>query len=522
MNIAKDKQVVLIVLDGWGHRLDPQDNAVAAARKPNFNRLWKECPHTLLEASGLAVGLPKGQMGNSEIGHTTIGAGKALDTDLVRINKSIENGTLGENEVLLALFAHVKDRNSTLHIQGLLSDGGVHSHFEHLFAILKEAKAAGITKVAIHCFTDGRDTPPQSAAGYLRKLEEVLEEVGIGFIATVAGRFYAMDRDNNWDRLEKVEQAMFKCEGNVCHLGQMNASDFISNLYKEGKVDEMLEPIVCYGKDGKACAVQPHDAVFFYNFRPDRARMLSKKLLDRAAEDIFFATMTSYGDEYKAPIAFPASAIETTLAKEISAAGLTQAHIAETEKFPHATYFLNGGVEKPYENEEHVLLASRKDVPTHDLAPKMRAEAIADAAIERINSGVNFFFINFANPDMVGHTANVPAIIEAVEETDKHMGRVVDAVVARGGIAIVIADHGNAEVNKDPITGEKHTAHTTNPVPCIVTDNTIELKDAAIPCESTSDMVSGGLADIAPTVLAYFGIEKPQTMSGSNLTKKRL
>jgi 2,3-bisphosphoglycerate-independent phosphoglycerate mutase len=517
-DIQKDKQVVLIVLDGWGYRTDPKDNAVAAARKPNFDRLWSEYPHTLLEASGLAVGLPKGQMGNSEIGHMTIGAGKPIDTDLVRINKSIECGTLAENETLLALFAHVKDRNSTLHIQGLLSDGGVHSHFEHLFAILREAKAAGIERVAIHCFTDGRDTPPQSAVAYLKKLEETLEEVGIGFIATVSGRFYAMDRDSNWDRLEKVEKALFKCEGNVCHLGNSSVSGFIENLYKEGKTDELLEPIVCHGADGTACAIEPHDAVFFYNFRPDRARMLSKKILERATtDDILYATMTSYGDEYKCPVAFPAMAIETTLAKEIAQAGLTQAHIAETEKFPHATYFLNGGVEKPYENEEHVLLASRKDVQTHDQAPKMRAEAIADAAIERIEQGVNFLFINFANPDMVGHTANIPAIIEAVEETDAQMNRVVEALTSRGGTAIIIADHGNAEVNRDPITSEKHTAHTTNPVPCIITSGSVTLRPADTSCESTSDMVSGSLTDVTPTVFSLFGINQPATMTGTSL-----
>jgi 2,3-bisphosphoglycerate-independent phosphoglycerate mutase len=512
------RQVALIVLDGWGYREDTKDNAVAAAKKPNFDRYWNQYPHTLLEASGLAVGLPRGQMGNSEIGHTTIGAGAPIDTDLVRINKAIETGTIGENEALLALFAHVRNNNSTLHMMGLLSDGGVHSHFEHLFAVLKEAKAAGIDRVAIHCFTDGRDTPPQSAATYLKQLEAVIAEVGIGFIATVSGRFFAMDRDSNWDRLEKVEQAMFKCEGNVCHLGETNVSSFIEDLYTEGKVDEHIDPIVCYGADGTACAVEKNDGVFFYNYRPDRARMISKKIIDRAeADNILYVTMTSYGDEYKTSVAFPAPSIVTTLAKEISAAGLTQAHIAETEKFPHATYFLNGGVEQPYEGEEHVLLASRKDVKTHDQAPKMRAEAIADEAIKRIEAGVDFLFINIANPDMVGHTANPQAIIEAVEETDTQMSRIVEAIVARGGVAIVTADHGNAELNVDQITGDKHTAHTTNPVPCIVTDAAATLRPAATKAENTDDMISGSIADLAPTSLAYLCVTQPAQMTGKDL-----
>jgi 2,3-bisphosphoglycerate-independent phosphoglycerate mutase len=487
----KNKQAVLIVLDGWGYREDTKDNAVAAAKTPVFDRIWNTYPHTLLEASGLAVGLPEGQMGNSEIGHTTIGAGKAIDTDLVRIKKAITTGEYDTNPAFTTLFKHVLDNNSTLHVQGLIGEGGVHSHSDHLFAFVKAAKKAGIKKVAIHVFTDGRDTPPQSAAEYLADLERLLEEINdethMSFVATVSGRFFAMDRDNNWDRLSKVEQALFESKGHICEI---KPSEFLKQLYKDGKVDEHLEPMVCSvpgavsadGTPSWGCNIVDNDAVFFFNFRADRARMLSTKMLEKIRGDhnqplnnVRFATLTSYGSEYTAEagclIAFPPAVIETTLAKEIAQAGLTQAHIAETEKFPHATYFLNGGVEKPYEGEKHILLASRKDVQTHDEAPEMRAEAIADKAIEEINAGVNFIFINFANPDMVGHTANVPAIIKAVETVDTQLGRVLEALEARPNqaVAFVTADHGNAEVNVDQTTGDRHTAHTINPVPAVFT-----------------------------------------------------
>lgn len=501
--MQKNQQIALIVLDGWGYREDPLNNAVLQAKTPFFNSLWGKYPHTLLEASGLHVGLPDGQMGNSEIGHTTIGAGKIIDTDLVRIDKSIETGEFETNPAFISLFDHVRKNNSTLHIQGLLSDGGVHSHHDHLFAFLKAAKKHSINRVAVHVFTDGRDTPPQSAVKYLRELESVLSEVGIGFIATVAGRFYAMDRDNNWDRLEKVEQALFECKGSICEL---KPSVHIENLYKDGKLDEHLEPMVCLDVNGQGCSIQNNDGVFFFNFRADRARMLSLKMLEKQEKNnVCFVTLTEYNAEFKCLVAFPPIKIETTLAKEISKAGLTQAHIAETEKFPHATYFLNGGQEKPHENEKHILLNSRKDVPTHDLAPKMRAESIADKAIEEINEGTNFIFINFANPDMVGHTANVPAIIEAVEEVDIQLKRVLDALHKKNGIAFVTADHGNAELNIDPFTGNKHTAHTINPVPAILTSTEHSLK-------------AGSLADITPTILKLFEINQPTSMTGKALT----
>ena len=504
-NTNPASQIMLIILDGWGYSENPLNNAVKSAQTPVFNGLWNKYPHTLLDASGLAVGLPDKQMGNSEIGHQTIGAGKVIDTDLVKIDKAIETGEFAENPVFTALFDHINKNNSTLHVQGLLSDGGVHSHQKHLYAFLKTAKHAGIKKVAIHIFTDGRDTAPQSAGKYIKELESMISEIGIGTIASISGRFYAMDRDNNWDRLAKAESALFECKGNICDI---KPSEYIENLYKDGKLDEHLEPTVCLDLNGKGCAVEKNDAIFFFNFRSDRARMLSSKIMERSPkENICFATMTEYGSEFKCHIAFPPSKIETTLATEISNNNLTQAHIAETEKFPHATYFLNGGREKPHAGEKHIMLDSRKDVATHDLAPKMRAESIADKAIEEIQAGTNFIFINFANPDMVGHTANVPAIIEAVEEVDKQLGRVLNELEKRNGIAFITADHGNAELNIDPETGKNHTSHTINPVPAILTSETNTLR------------IGGGLSDIAPTVLELFKISQPKVMTGKSLLK---
>ncbi len=517
------KQVVLIVLDGWGYREEVTHNAVQAAKTPNFDAYWDTHPHTLLEASGLAVGLPEGQMGNSEVGHSTIGAGKSLDTDLVRIKKAIDKNEFVTNPAFVTLFEHVKKYNSVLHVKGLLGTGGVHAHSDHLFAFLKSAKESGVEKIAIHVYTDGRDTAPQSSYEYMKELEQVLKEVGIGFIASASGRFYAMDRDNNWDRLQKVEDALFECKGNVCHVVKdaKNPSDFIKELHTKGVLDEHLEPVVFVDESGHSYRISENDGVFFFNFRADRARMISKRISEQVkTKNLCFVTLTEYQKDLECMVAFPQVRAETTLAKEISDAGLTQAHIAETEKFPHATYFLNGGVETPYPGEKHILLDSRKDVPTHDLAPKMRAESIADKAIEEINAGTNFLFINFANPDMVGHTANVPAIIEAIEEVDTQLGRVVDAVLKREDAALFItADHGNAEVNFDEETGEKHTAHTLNYVPAIWTEAGREFVCKEIHTESGDVCAGGTLADIAPTVLSELGVAKPKTMTGINLLK---
>jgi len=497
------KQIALIVLDGWGYREEKKDNAIESSKKPVFDNLWNTYPHSLLGASGEAVGLPEGQMGNSEVGHMIIGAGKVLYQDLVRIDKDIETGAFATNESFQKLFTHVKDNNSTLHIMGLLSDGGVHSHMSHLFAFLKLAKENSISRVAVHVFTDGRDVPPQSASVYVKELENKIKEIGLGHIASVSGRFYAMDRDKNWDRIEKAEDVIFKGEGDVCEI---EPSIYIENLYKEGKVDEHLIPFVCLGEDKEKYLLGKNDGVFFFNFRADRARALTSRILDKAKEEnICLVTMSDYGEEYKTIVAYPPIKINTTLAKEISEAGLTQAHIAETEKFAHATYFLNGGVETCYKNEEHILVPSRKDIKTYDLAPKMSAEGVADKVIEQIEKGTDFIFVNFANADMVGHTADVPAIITAIEEIDKELGRITESLKNRGGILCITADHGNAEMNIDPISGLRHTSHTTDPVPFIMTDSSKELKD------------SGSLVDVTPTILDLFGINKPEEMTGESL-----
>lgn len=494
---------MLIILDGWGYREDKLHNAILAAKTPFFNSLWSSYPHSLLKASGNAVGLPEGQMGNSEVGHMTIGAGKPVDTDLVRIDKAITEGAFHTNPAFVDLFEHVRKNGSTLHVQGLVSNGGVHSHQHHLFAFLREAKTQGLKRVAIHVFTDGRDTAPQSAALFVKELEDLLKELGPEFfIATISGRYYAMDRDNNWDRLLKVEDAMFECKGNVCNI---EPSKYLEEQYKLGKNDELLEPTVCANPEGMGCAFAKNDGVFFFNFRADRARMFTQKLLEKQASDnIHIVTLTEYCIDYKCVVAFPPASIETTLGAEISKAGLTQSHIAETEKFAHATYFLNGGREKPYEKEVDIMLPSRKDIKTHDEAPEMRAEGIADKAILEIEKGVDFIFINFANPDMVGHSANVPAIITALEVVDTQLSRVITALNSKGGVAFITADHGNAEVNIDPVTGTRHTAHTTNPVPAILTDTSHTLKD-------------GGLADIAPTILTLLELPVPQAMTGTSL-----
>jgi 2,3-bisphosphoglycerate-independent phosphoglycerate mutase len=517
----KHAPILLIVLDGWGYSTETKNNAIAAAEKPFFDGLWKTYPHCLLKASGEAVGLPKGQMGNSEVGHTTIGAGAIVDTDLVRIDKAIASGEFSTNPTILGLFEHVKKYDSILHIQGLVSPGGVHSHQEHLYAFLRLAKEKGVAKVAIHVFTDGRDTPPQSASEYLKELEALLAELNADytdtnggklaaphfFIATLSGRYYAMDRDHNWDRLSRVEQALFECVGNICAV---KPSLYMEEQYATGKNDELLEPAVCVipqgdGTMGNGCAIERDDAVFFFNFRADRARMLSEKLIARGkSENIMFVTMSEYSTDFPCAIAFSPTKIETTLGQEVAGAGLEQAHIAETEKFAHATYFLNGGRQTPYSGERDILLPSRKDIKTHDQAPEMRAEAIGDAAISEIGKGTPFIFINFANADMVGHTANVPAIVKAVEMVDAQLKRVIMALNDAKGVALITADHGNAEINIDPVTGTKHTSHTTSPVPCILTSHDYKLHD-------------GGLSDVAPTILQLIGLRKPEEMTGKVL-----
>lgn len=498
------KPVVLIILDGWGHREEKKNNAIAEANTPFFDHLWSSYPHSLLEASGLYVGLPDGQMGNSEVGHTTIGAGKAIDTDLVRISKAAEKNEFGKIPAFQKLFEHVKKHNSTLHVKGMVSPGGVHSHHDHLFAFLRTAKEVGIKKIALHVFTDGRDTAPQSAHEYVRELENELLRLGVGVIASVSGRYYAMDRDKNWDRIQKAKDVIFYGKGLVCK--NCTPSEVIKKLHTEGKIDEHFEPMVFVDENEKAFCVEKNDGIFFFNFRSDRARYFSQLITEVAEnQNLCFVTMTEYQKGLPCLVAFEPTEIETTLAAEISKAGLTQMHVAETEKYAHATFFLNGGREVPHDNEEHVLIESRKDITTHDLAPEMKAKEIADKAIEYIKKGTNFIFINFANPDMVGHTAKKQAIITALEVVDIQLKRVVDEINKAGGVAFVTADHGNAEVNIDE-QGRPHTAHTTNRVPAILIG-------------TDKKMRNGSLQDIAPTILSFMDIPKPDCMTGETLVE---
>ncbi len=510
--MAFTRPVCLIILDGWGYRENAEHNAIAEAKTPCFDALMAKYPHAFLDASEEQVGLPAGQIGNSEVGHMTMGAGRVMDVDLVKISKAARTGGFAENPAFVRLFDHVKRYHSTLHAVGLVGSGGVHSHQEHLHAFLRAAKAAGVTRVAIHAITDGRDLPPQSAAAHLASLEALLEELGFGADAVVSvhGRFYAMDRDKNWDRIGKSESAMFEGEAPERYQGR-RPSEVLTARYQEGAVDEHLESMVFLDKDGMPRTIAKHDALLFFNFRPDRARQLTEKILARAQElDLRVATLTEYDKNLKTDVAFPQSRAETSLAKELSDAGLVQSHIAETEKYAHVTYFFDGGHETPYPQEHFFLIPSRKDIPTHDLAPEMRAKEIADKAIERIQAGDDFIVMNFANADMVGHTANRPAIVTAVETVDRELARVVDAVLAKGGAAVVTADHGNAEMNVDPETGERHTAHTLSVVPCIVVS-----PDARIPLADAHRR--GSLADIAPTVLAILGIAQPDSMTGKSL-----
>lgn len=496
----------LIILDGWGHREDTSHNAIASARKPFYDSLIARYPHTLLEASEEYVGLPHEQIGNSEVGHMTIGAGKIIDVDLVRVTKAIESGDFYGNPAFAQLFGHVKKHGSVLHIYGLVSPGGIHSHRDHLYEFLKAAKSSGVTEIAIHAFTDGRDVPPRSAAEYLKELEDVIDEIGIGKIATVSGRFYAMDRDKNWDRIERAEKALFGSEGTQHSCAK--PSEVLRELYKQGVLDEMLEPLVFLDDSGFGYPLRENDGVFFFNFRADRARQLSEKILDKKkAHNICFVTLTEYDKTYDSIVAFPPSRIETTLAAELARSGLTQAHIAETEKYAHVTYFFNGGSQTLQKGEEHILVESRKDVQTHDQAPEMRAAEVAQKAVESIEKGTDFVLVNLANADMVGHTAKVPAIISAVEAIDAALSQIVSAIQRKGGTVMITADHGNAEQNIDPHSNEMHTAHTLNPVPCIVTKDGLRL-------------THGTLADITPTILELLNIEKPASMTGVSLIEK--
>lgn len=505
--MKQTKQLVLAILDGWGYREETDHNAIHDADTPFMDYAWENYPHSLLYASETHVGLPDDQIGNSEIGHMTIGTGHVTEVDLVRINNSIAQGTFYENQAFTRLFDHVREHDSSLHIMGLVSPGGIHSHRDHLYAFLKGAKSAGITKIVIHAFTDGRDVAPTSAAEYLRELEDIIEDDGITRIATVQGRYYAMDRDKNWERIQKAEKALLHGEGHI--IDDRKPSEIIEDLYKEGHIDEHLEPMVFLDDTGKGWPISENDGVFFFNFRADRARQISEVIEGHAkTKNLLFVTMTSYGKEIESTVAFDPVNPRTTLAHELSVAGLTQVHTAETEKYAHVTYFFNGGTEYLEHGERHVLIDSRKDISTHDQAPEMKAEEVADVVIKELRDGTDVIIVNFANADMVGHTANYPAIIRAVEKLDTEMKRIYDTAQEVGATLLITADHGNAEQNINPHTGEKHTAHTLSLVPFIVTDASITLKEV------------GTLVDIAPTILTLLNIEIPEEMDTKGMIEK--
>jgi len=501
--------VVLVVLDGWGLENTQEHNGVALAKTPTYEELIKKYPFTTIHAAGEFVGLPDGQMGNSEVGHTTIGAGTVIYQDLVRISKDARTGAFSHNAGIQAAFQHAVEHESAVHVIGLLSSGGVHSHEDHFIETMLAAKNAGVKQVVVHPFLDGRDTPKTAGTDSLQKLEKVVESVPGCSIGSVIGRFYAMDRDTNWDRTNAAFQAIFTGQADHVYDASVKPSQIIREMYRHDVFDEHMEPLVFQTEAGGVLEVKDHDSIIFTNFRSDRAKQLSLKIAELAEDrDLCFVTMANYGKEINAIVAYTPQEIVATLGSVISEAGLTQVRVAETEKYPHATYFLNGGRQEPYEGEEDVLIPSRKDVKTHDQAPEMRAKEICDAAIERLDRA-SFMFINFANPDMVGHTANESAIIIAVETVDRELKRLVEAVLKHRGALVVIADHGNAERMRDPKTGEPHTSHTTNPVPCFVIHESYhpELRKG------------GGLPDIAPTVLDLMELRQPESMTGVSLMK---
>ena len=507
------KTTMLMILDGFGVNENSEGNAVKLAKIPNINEIMKQYPNTIIHTSGLDVGLPEGQMGNSEVGHTNIGAGRIVYQELTRITKSIEDGDFFSNQELVSAIENCKKNNSKLHVLGLLSDGGVHSHMRHLFAILELAKRKDFEDVYVHCFIDGRDTPPASADGYIAELEEKMKEKGVGKIATISGRFYAMDRDKRWERVKEAYDALVNGEGHRF----ASATVAIENSYQKEIFDEFVKPSVICKNDEPVATIGENDSVIFFNFRPDRAREITRTIVDpdfdgfeRKYFKTYFVTFTNY-DETLLPyvhIAFKKEEIKNTLGEYISKLGLTQLRIAETEKYAHVTFFFNGGEEKQYEGEDRILIPSPK-VETYDMKPEMSAGEVTDKVVDAINSKkYDVIILNYANPDMVGHTGSLEATIKALEFLDGCVKRVVDAIENNDGTLLITADHGNAEQMIDYKTGELHTAHTTNPVPLVLIGREdVKLKE-------------GRLADLAPTMLDLMNLEKPAEMTGESLIEK--
>ena len=501
------KPLTLIIMDGFGINPDDYGNAITAAATPNLSRIFAENPTTQIGASGMDVGLPDGQMGNSEVGHTNIGAGRIVYQELTRITKSIGDGDFFENAALLSAMDTAKKPGAALHLIGLLSDGGVHSHFDHLLGLLEMAKKNGVGDVFVHCLMDGRDVPPTSGKEFVEKLQAELQRIGVGRIATVMGRYYAMDRDNRWERVEKAYAAMVYGEG----VQNADPADAMAQSYAADVTDEFVVPVVCTGKDG---VIKANDAVVFFNFRPDRAREITRTLVDPAFEGferrnglfpLTYICMTQYDATMpNVEVAFKPQVLTNTLGQYLSDKGMTQLRIAETEKYAHVTFFFNGGVEKEYAGEDRALIHSPK-VATYDLQPEMSAYKVCDEVVERINSGnYDVIILNYANCDMVGHTGVFDAARAAVEAVDTCVGRTVEATLAMGGVALITADHGNADKMYEA-DGSPFTAHTTNPVPFCVVGKDCTLREG------------GRLADIAPTMLEILGLPQPQEMSGVSL-----
>ena len=508
------KPTVLLILDGYGERKEKEGNAIALAKTPVMDRLKKEFPYVEGQASGLFVGLPDGQMGNSEVGHMNMGAGRIVYQELTRITKSIQDGDFFENKALKAAVEHCKKEDSALHFMGLVSSGGVHSHIEHIYGLLELAKRAGLKKVYLHAFLDGRDTPPDSGKSFLLAVEKKMQELGVGEIATISGRYYAMDRDKNYDRVEKAYRAMVDGTGEKAS----SVEESIDASYAKKIYDEFVLPTVIE-KDGAVHTVSDGDAMIFFNFRPDRAREICHAFCDDdfsffergARKNIFFVCFTDYDPTIpNKHVAFEKEEIHNTLGEVVSNLGKNQLRIAETEKYAHVTFFFNGGKEEPYENEDRILVPSPKEVPTYDLKPEMSCYTVTEKLTEAIHSGkYDLVVANFANPDMVGHTGVLPAAIKAIEVVDECMGKVVDAVESMHGNLFILADHGNADIMIDEKTGEPYTAHTTNPVPFILVS------------EEKHKLREGGcLADVAPTLLELMGIPQPKEMTGKSLLER--
>lgn len=506
--------VALIILDGFGCRSEQKGNAVFHAKKPNFDRYWNQYPHNHLTASGEAVGLPEGQMGNSEVGHLNIGAGRIVYQSLTRVNVAIREGEFEKNETLLNAIQHAKKHGTSLHLFGLLSDGGVHSHVHHLYALLRLAAEEGLKKVYVHGFLDGRDVGPKTAGKYIEETLDKMKEYGVGEFATISGRYYSMDRDKRWERVEKSYRSMVYGEGPA----YTNPLEVVEDSYNNGIFDEFVIPSVITKENGEPVAtIQDNDAVIFYNFRPDRAIQISNtftnkdfRSFDRGPKhpnNLHFVCLTHFSETVDGYVAFKPVNLDNTLGEVLAQKGLKQLRIAETEKYPHVTFFMSGGREAEFPGEERILIASPK-VATYDLKPEMSAYEVTDALVKEIEADkFDAIILNFANPDMVGHSGMLEPTVKAIETVDECLGRIVDLIVQKGGTAIITADHGNAD-EVITLEGNPMTAHTTNPVPIIITKEGVSVRDGGI------------LGDLAPTMLDLLNVEQPVEMTGKTLIQK--